>query len=197
MFTGIIRNLGTISAIVPSEKSSDITIATPLAASLQEGDSVAVNGVCLTVLHHDTTTWQARLMNETLERTMLGQLTMNSLVNLELPMRLSDRLDGHFVQGHVDGTGKILDIKKVGGDTIMTVSISSQLQPFIIPKGSISLQGVSLTVVEIKDNAFSVSLMPYTVANTAFQKNSIGDTLNIEVDMLGKYVASLLKVPSL
>ena len=189
MFTGIIRQLGIISDIKNvSSQEVLLTITSPLSSQLHEGDSVAVNGVCLTVLSFNDTSWQARLMAETLSRTNLGALTPGSTVNLEQPLQLTQLLDGHLVQGHVDGVGDVLAITAVGDDRVFTIKPPENLLPYFIPKGSVALDGVSLTIVDVMTDTFTVSMMPYTLANTHLGKTSVGYKTNIEVDMIGKYV---------
>ena len=189
MFTGIIRHVGSIASTAKEGSQAVVlTIKTPLAGQLREGDSVAVNGTCLTVLAATKKDWQARLMAETLQKTNLGNLKKGSVVNLEQPLRLNDTLDGHFVQGHVDGVGVVIGSKPVGDDRVFTIKPPSFLLPFFIPKGSVSLDGVSLTVVEVLQNSFTVSLMPYTLEQTIFSEVKTGYKINIEVDMIGKYV---------
>ncbi|MEX1112579.1 MAG: riboflavin synthase [Candidatus Andersenbacteria bacterium] len=189
MFTGIIRHMGTIEKVGDEADGAKVfTIATPLSKELHEGDSVAVNGACLTVLTATATIWQMRLMQETLAKTNLGALTVSSAVNLERPLAIGDRLDGHFVQGHVDGVCTISDIQPAGDDRVFTFTPSPSLLPYVIDKGSVALDGVSLTVVAITDGAFTVSIMPYTLEHTTFGTRAIGDSVNIEVDMIGKYV---------
>lgn len=199
MFTGIIREMGTITAIAREEARQDpfngvlLTITSSSAATLVPGDSMAVNGVCLTVLSHTNDTWQARLMAETLQRTNLGALTIGSLVNLERPLAVGQTLDGHFVQGHVDARCQVTAIASAGDDKIFTFLPPPALLPYIVPKGSVALDGVSLTVVALTDDSFTISFMPYTLEHTTFGTATEGYQANLEVDMLGKYVASLLR----
>ncbi len=192
MFTGIIRHIGTISHKEATPEGVFLTIETALSSELSEGDSVSVNGACLTVLSHTDTTWTLRLMEETLKKTALGELTEGSIVNLERPLAIGDRLDGHFVQGHVDGVAKIVDLTAAGDDSIFTIEPDKALMPYIISKGSIALDGVSLTVVDVTDTTFTVSIMPYTKEVTTFGSRSVRDAVHIEVDMVGKYVASFV-----
>lgn len=165
-----------------------LIITTPLSKQLRAGDSVAVNGVCLTVLGASSQQWRARLMAETLAKTNLGDLAVNETVNLEPPLKAGQALDGHLVQGHVDGVCEITDIEKVGDDCIFTFQPPPALLPQLITKGSVSLDGVSLTVVHVSNQDFTVSMMPYTLQMTTFGKRSIHDRVNIEVDMIGRYV---------
>lgn len=192
MFTGIIRHLGTIQNVRRDQSDYTFVIAADVAASLGEGDSIAVNGVCLTVLTATPTTWEVRLMQETLAKTNLGQLRVGSTVNLEQPLRADQRLDGHFVLGHVDGTCTVTDIVERGGDKVFTFAAPEALLPYLIPKGSVALDGVSLTIVDMLRDGFTVSYMPYTLTHTTFGTAAPGYLANIEVDVLGKYAARLL-----
>jgi riboflavin synthase len=188
MFTGIIRTIGQISNIETEKDDAVVLTITTPSSDLHEGDSVSVNGVCLTVLSNSTESWTARLMQETLNKTNLGNLTVDQPVNLELPVQASDALHGHIVQGHVDGTGKITVITPKGDDRIFEIHASPQVLKNIIQKGSIALEGVSLTVVDITEMSFTVSLMPYTLSHTTLGEKKIGDVLNIETD---KHVSAL------
>lgn len=183
MFTGIIRNLGTIQKNIHQEDGSIVlNIAAPFAKDLNEGDSVAVNGVCLTVLSHTTYTWTCRLMAETIQKTTLGFLQSGTTVNLELPTKTGDFLHGHIVQGHVDAPCNIIDIVSKGDDRVMTFQPSKELLPRMAPKGSVALDGVSLTTVDVHENSFTVSFMPYTLQHTTFGTKKVGDMVNLETD---------------
>ncbi len=183
MFTGIVRHLGTVLATVPQQDGSLLLeISAPFSASLQEGDSVAVQGACLTVLSHTDTSWTCYLMAETIKKTTLAQLAEGDNVNLETPARAGDALHGHVVQGHIDGTCTIMDIQAAGDDRVMTFRPPQELMAHIVPKGSVALDGVSLTVVDVFDDSFSVSFMPYTLSHTTFGTKRIGDAVNIETD---------------
>jgi riboflavin synthase len=198
MFTGIIRELGRISDLDRAGDGIVLTLTRPASFThLSDGDSVAVNGACLTVLSSDETTWQVRLMHETLAKTNLGMVERGATVNLERPVAAGERFDGHFVQGHVDGVAGILEIKPVGADRVLRFRPPAALMPFFVPKGSISLNGVSLTIVEVLPDSFTSSLMPYTLEHTTFGSAKVGDLVNIEVDMIAKHVAHLLKKTSL
>jgi riboflavin synthase len=164
-----------------------------LAQEVTAGDSVAVQGACLTVLTHTGQSLEFRLMDETLQRTNLGKLRIGSGVNLERPVAAGERFDGHFVMGHVDATCTVRAIQKLGGDKIFTFTLPADLSPYLIGKGSVTLDGVSLTVVKIFDGEFTVSMMPYTLEHTTFGKTAAGDAVNIEVDMIGKYVVAALR----
>lgn len=192
MFTGIIRHLGTVEHIARVQSAATLIIASNLAVELQAGDSIAVNGVCLTVLTSTAHTFTIRLMGTTLELTNLGRLAQGAAVNLELPVAAGQRFDGHFVLGHADGTTNITAIEHVGEDKIFTFKPPARLQPYVISKGSVSLDGVSLTVVETFPDTFTVSMMPYTLKNTTFGNVHKGAMVNIEVDVLGKYVERFL-----
>ncbi len=189
MFTGIIRNQGSISNI--SKEASGavlLDITSDLSANLHEGDSVSVNGVCLTVLTHTDSSWTARLMQETLNKTTLGSLKEHDLLNLELPVASGERMHGHIVQGHVDGVCKLSEITPVGDDRVYRLTVSKDILNHITPKGSIALDGISLTVVDVFEDSFTVSLMPYTLAHTTLGIRTVGDGLNIETD---KHVQAL------
>lgn len=192
MFTGIIRHLGTIAHAEGDSTERYLTIKADLARDLSPGDSVAVNGACLTVLRATETAWEARLMAETLRRTNLGNLRSGDFVNLERPLRAGQPLDGHFVLGHVDGQATVVSITPAGADRIFTFEIESSLTPYLVPKGSVALDGVSLTVVELSGHRFTVSMMPYTLEHTTFGRVGEGYRANIETDVLGKYAARLL-----
>lgn len=183
MFTGIIRHLGTVTERnQQTDGSIFLAITAPFSEDLREGDSVSVNGVCLTVLSNTNISWTCRLMAETITKTTLGLLQTGSQVNLELPTKAGDRLDGHIVQGHVDATSSITNITAHGDDRVFTLQPPQNFLSRIIPKGSVALDGVSLTVVDVTDTAFTVSLMPYTLEHTIFDSAKIGDTVNMETD---------------
>lgn len=182
--------MGEITSNKLEKKASLLTIASPLSGDVREGDSVAVNGACLTVL--ESSPIKFRLMAETLKKTNLGELRAGQPVNLERPVAAGEHFDGHFVMGHVDGVCKVVAIKKVGDDKIFMFRAPKKLLVYIIPKGSVALNGVSLTVVEIHKNEFTVSMMPYTLQHTTFGKTKIDDEINVEVDMIGKYVERYL-----
>lgn len=183
MFTGIIRHLGILST---SHKKADgsivLEITAPFSQGLHEGDSVAVNGVCLTVLSHTDTMWACRLMAETIQKTTLGSIPIQSKLNLELPAKAGDRLDGHIVQGHVDTVCTITDITPRGDDRIFTLAPPKEFLSRITQKGSIALDGVSLTIVDVTDTTFTVSLMPYTLEHTTLGTKQIGASVNMELD---------------
>ncbi|MFH1562108.1 MAG: riboflavin synthase [Nitrospirota bacterium] len=167
---------------------------------LKQGDSIAVNGVCLTVTefskhtlrHAQGDTFNVDIMPETLKLTNLSTLSIGKKVNLERAMRLGDRLGGHLVSGHIDGSGRIVKKSVEGENQILQISVPRQLSKYIVKKGSVSVEGISLTVAEIKGEEFTICLIPHTLKTTTLGKKDIGDLLNIEVDMLGKYVEKLL-----
>ena len=193
VFTGLIQSLGSVQAIERSEQGARLRIATPLAAELQTGDSVAVNGVCLTATEVGADAFAAEVMNETLARSSLGALEDGSEVNLELPLRPSDRLGGHVVQGHVDGLGRVLDVREDGFARLVEFEAPSELLRYIVHKGSVAVDGISLTVAELGNGSFVVSLIPETLQRTNLGKTVPGKRVNLEVDVLAKYVERLMR----
>ena len=198
MFTGIVEAKGSIAAIDRHPESAVITVIAPKVLSdVTPGASIAVNGVCLTVVDYTSESFRADVMLETLNRTTLGQLQPGSPVNLERAMPAHGRFGGHIVQGHIDSTGSVLEITVEEDWTTMRISIPRELSPFIVEKGSITVNGVSLTVVGVSpvtDSSpeFSVSLIPTTLAETNLGQLAIGDSVNIEVDALAKYVERIM-----
>jgi len=188
MFTGIIRHVGIVTDLSTREDGVYLTIKTDLAASVAEGDSVAVNGTCLTVLTHDASSIDFRLMQETLDKTSLGQAATGSALNLERPVAAGEHFDGHFVLGHVDGVAKVTNETEVNGDMVFTLEPPRDLMRYLVPKGSVSLDGISLTVVAVTDTDFTVSMMPYTIEHTNFKSVTTGYRANIEIDMIAKHV---------
>lgn len=194
MFTGIVEEIGTVKAVQRSGKSSLIRIeAKKVLSDIHLGDSIAVNGVCLTVTDFDGSTFQADVMNETLSRSSLGSLKTGSPVNLERAMSAEGRFGGHIVSGHIDGTGTISDIRKDGIAVWYTITASPHIMRYIIEKGSIAIDGISLTVAKVTDSSFSVSIIPHTAEQTILSQKNRGDTVNLENDMIGKYVEKLMK----
>jgi riboflavin synthase len=192
MFTGLIADLGTVAAIESDEDGTVLRISTRLAGELAEGDSVAVNGVCLTATEVGAEHFQAQAMAETLRRSSLGSLQVGSPVNLELPLRASDRLGGHIVQGHVDGTGTVLESREEGFSRVLSFQAPVELTRYLVPKGSVAVDGVSLTVSEVHDDGFCVSLIPETLQRTNLGGAHVGDRVNLEVDVLAKHVERLM-----
>ncbi|MDI6411263.1 riboflavin synthase [Streptomyces albus] len=194
MFTGIVEELGRVVAVEEHGESARLRLRGPrVTADAGHGDSIAVNGVCLTVVETGDGEFTADVMAETLNRSSLGALTVGSPVNLERPMALGGRLDGHLVQGHVDGTGTITARRDADSGTELTVALPDGLGRYLVEKGSITVDGVSLTVVEAADDRFTVSLIPTTLALTTLGTKQPGDPVNLEVDVLAKYVERLLK----
>lgn len=191
MFTGIIETLGTIQEIKKTAQNLDITIASSLTAELKIDQSVAHNGVCLTVVEIKNDLYTVTAIHETILKTNLSDWKTGDLVNLERAMKLGDRLDGHIVQGHVDQTGTCKSITSAEGSWYFTFEYDQQQRNLTIEKGSITVNGVSLTVVDSKPNEFSVAIIPYTYEHTNFKNLKIGSQVNLEFDVIGKYVARL------
>ncbi|NVK51312.1 MAG: riboflavin synthase [Flavobacteriaceae bacterium] len=191
MFTGIIETLGEVQQIRKEKDNLHLTIASDFTHELKIDQSVAHNGVCLTVVHIDAEMYTVTAIKETIDKTAISDLSVGSKVNLERAMKLGDRLDGHIVQGHVDETGKCIAIKEENGSTIYTFQYQSNNNNITIEKGSITVNGVSLTVVNSKENQFSVAIIPYTLQHTTFHLLSVGDRVNLEFDVIGKYVSRL------
>jgi riboflavin synthase len=197
MFTGLIESVGEIAELKPTASGVRVRLATQLAGELAAGDSLAVNGVCLTVVTADAGGVNADLSPETARVSSLGSLKRGALVNLERPMRADARLGGHFVQGHVDATGVIEDLRDEGAHHWMTVKYPSSLAPYIVRKGSIAVDGISLTVAGVDDKHFDVQIIPYTWAQTNLRGARLHDIVNIECDILGKYVARYVEAAGL
>lgn len=194
MFTGIIEEVGTVSRVQHSGSASFIEIqAKKVLEDVHLGDSIAVNGVCLTVTHFGGGVFRADVMNETLSRSSLGSLTNGSPVNLERAMAANGRFGGHIVSGHIDGTGIITDIKNDGIAVWYTVSAAPELLRYIVEKCSIAIDGISLTVAKVTDTSFSVSIIPHTAAQTILSTKKTGDTVNLENDIIAKYAEKLMK----
>jgi riboflavin synthase len=191
MFTGIIENLATINKLVKEGSNLHITVQSSITNELKIDQSVAHNGVCLTVVNIEEDTYTVTAIQETLDKTNIGSLTSNQLVNIERGMKLSDRLDGHIVQGHVDQTANCISILEENGSWVFTFEYDKNLNNITIEKGSITVNGVSLTVVNSKLNQFSVAIIPYTYNNTTFKTLKVGDKANLEFDVIGKYVKRL------
>ena len=193
MFTGIIEEIGMVVAISKGAKSSKLTIkGNVIFEDMHIGDSIAVNGVCLTVTAKTGNTFTADVMAETLRRSSLGNLNIGSYVNLERAMAANGRFGGHIVSGHIDGTGVIESFVKEDNAVWVTVKTPAKLLKYIIEKGSIAIDGISLTVAYVDDRCFKVSLIPHTGANTTLLDKRVGDIVNLENDVVGKYVEKLL-----
>ena len=198
MFTGIVEELGTVKKIKKGANSAVFTIrAEKILDDLKTGDSVAVNGICLTVTACLEDGFTADVMHETLRRTNLGELKSGSKVNLERAMAANGRFGGHIVAGHVDGTGTISSMKKDDNAVWITIDTSAAILKYIISKGSITIDGVSLTVAKVDNKSFAVSVIPHTGQNTTLLDKKPGDTVNLENDMVGKYVEKLLQYGSI
>jgi riboflavin synthase len=212
VFTGLIADLGTVAALARDEQGATLRIATSLAGELREGDSIAVNGVCLTATAVDGEGFGAQAMTETLRRSALGALEVGAPVNLELALRADGRLGGHIVQGHVDGTGTITEIAEEGFARVLSIEIDAgaagdgdadgepalarcepALARYLVEKGSIAIDGVSLTVGALRDGGFNVSLIPETLARTTFGMARVGQRVNLEADILAKHVERLME----
>jgi riboflavin synthase len=189
VFTGLVQDLGTVTAVDGSGDGTRLTVATGL--ELADGDSVAVNGVCLTATGVANGGFGADVMNETLRRSSLARLEAGSKVNLELPLRAADRLGGHFVQGHVDGVGGIWDMRDEGFSRVVTIGVPAELMRYVVEKGSIAVDGVSLTVSALGDDWLQVSLIPETLERTILGDVGVGQAVNLEVDVLAKYIERL------
>ncbi len=196
MFTGIVEELGHVVSLAHGPDSAVVRIRGPLVtADAAPGASIAVNGICLTVVELDADSFCVDVMAETLRRTCLGELTPGSPVNLERALAVGDRLGGHIVQGHVDGTGTILARQPGDRWEVVTISLPGELARYVVEKGSITVDGVSLTIAGLDDASFQVSLIPTTLALTTLGTKQVGDLVNLEVDVLAKYVERLLGEP--
>lgn len=191
MFTGIIETLGKVTNIVTDKDNLHITIESEITHELKIDQSVAHNGVCLTVVAIDNNQYTVTAVKETLDKTNIGDLTIDAIVNLERAMKLGERLDGHIVQGHVDQTAICTIIKETEGSWLFTFEYDPRLNNVTIEKGSITVNGVSLTVVNSQKNSFSVAIIPYTYEHTNFKSFKVGTTANLEFDVIGKYVKRL------
>ncbi|GAB1857822.1 riboflavin synthase [Flavobacteriaceae bacterium MHTCC 0001] len=192
MFTGIIESLGTVTRLDKNNRNLDISIKSNITNELKIDQSIAHNGVCLTVVNIDNDEYTVTAIKETLDKTNLGDLKIGDIVNLERAMKLGDRLDGHIVQGHVDQTGICTSIKNENGSWVFTFEYDNSLNNITIEKGSITVNGTSLTVVNSGINKFSVAIIPYTYEHTNFKNFKEGTIINLEFDVLGKYVSKLM-----
>ncbi|MGZ4173372.1 MAG: riboflavin synthase [Solirubrobacteraceae bacterium] len=193
MFTGIVQSLGTVAALERSPDGVGLRVRTPLARELSEGDSIAVNGVCLTATAIEDGSFAAAVMNETLSNTSLASAGDGTEVNLELPLRAADRLGGHVVQGHVDGVGTVAAVAEDGFARRIEISAPEEVLRYVVQKGSIAVDGVSLTVAELGARSFTVSLIPETLQRTNLGSARQGTLVNLEVDVLAKYVERLMR----
>lgn len=189
MFTGIVEEVGVVAKI----SDNGMTVrATKVTEDLKLGDSIAVNGTCLTAVSFDRTEFSVDLSPETMRRTSLGQLSVGGPVNLERALLASDRMGGHIVQGHVDGTGRVMSTKRDRDSTIFRIRVPKRLNRYIVEKGFVAVDGISLTVVKRGVSSFTLAVIPYTLNNTNLPSLSVGDRVNLEADILAKYVESLL-----
>ena len=190
MFTGIVEEVGTVAEI----SNNGMTVrAEKVLSDLKLGDSIAVNGACLTAVSIEDSRFSVDLSPETMRRTSLGALSAGGVVNLERALSASDRMGGHIVQGHVDGTGRVTSTKEDGDSVIYRVRAPSRMMPYIVEKGFIAVDGISLTVVKVGTSSFTLAVIPYTLRNTNLQTLSVGTRVNLEADILAKYVENLLK----
>ena len=189
MFTGIIESLGKITNVKADRGNIDFTIESEISKELKIDQSVSHNGVCLTVTEKSDNTHTVTAVKETLEKSSLKNFLVDDLINLERAMKLGERLDGHLVQGHVDGVAKCMSVYVNDGSWIYQFEFDIKNEMLLIEKGSICINGVSLTVFDIVKNTFKVTIIPYTYENTSFKKLKEGDMVNIEFDMIGKYLA--------
>jgi riboflavin synthase len=198
MFTGLVEAVGTVVTLENRGEQARLTLDLPFAAALKLGDSVAINGCCLTVADLTEKAVSFDLLTQTLKITSLGQLTMGSTVNLERAMMVGDRFGGHFVQGHVDATGKITRLEASGQDHIVAVSLPPEIHDLCVDKGSLAIDGVSLTIAELTPSEAVFWITPHTWDNTHLHAARIGQAVNLEADMLAKYVAKLVsaRLPS-
>ena len=193
MFTGIVEEMGTIAGIQKGAKSAVLTIqAEKVFSDIHIGDSIALNGVCLTVTSFSGNTYTADVMNETLRRSSLGSLTIGSKVNLERAMAANGRFGGHIVSGHIDGTGTITKVEEDDNAIWYTIAAEENLMKYIVEKGSIAIDGISLTVAKRSDMDFAISMIPHTAKETVLSQKKPGDIVNLENDIVGKYIEQLM-----
>lgn len=194
MFTGIIENRGKVKDIRRKQNGVNLSIQTQRRdTTFKLGGSIAINGVCLTITDFSVDTFIVDVVKDTLTRTNLSMVRKNDSVNIELPLKVGDRLEGHILEGHIDGTGRIISIIKSGMQTMVKIKIPDEVIRYVIKNGSIGIDGVSLTVKDIKGIILSVTLIPFTVEQTNFKQRKVGDRVNIEVDRMGKYIEKYLK----
>jgi riboflavin synthase len=196
MFTGIIEEVGRVAGIVNRAGKRRLTVsASQVTGELKTGDSIAVSGVCLTAVEITPKTFAADLAEETWKRTSFSRIKKGALVNLELPMRLNERLGGHIVQGHVDGTGKLVALDQIGGgdDFWLQIEIPPELARYVIFKGSLSIEGISLTVAKIEGTRVGAAIIPHTVKMTNLKSLKAGDPVNLEVDLVAKYIEKMIR----
>jgi riboflavin synthase len=194
MFTGIVEGIGTVTEVQRRGDLLSLSIATPPSLTdMAVSDSICVNGACLTVTACWEGGFQVEISPETLQRTTMGSLRPSDEVNLERALKMSDRLGGHLVTGHVDATGSVVEVARGAGSFVMTIRVPRDVAPYLVEKGSVAVEGVSLTVSGVRGDEFAVAIIPYTVDHTTLGKKRIGDGVNIEVDIIGKYVKRFLE----
>ncbi|MFN0276948.1 MAG: riboflavin synthase [Chitinophagales bacterium] len=192
MFTGIIEALGTIVLLQKENTNLHLTVQCSFTSELKIDQSISHNGVCLTVVAINGDTYRVTAVLETLQKSNLGKLNPGDKINLERSMKLGDRLDGHLVQGHIDTTALLSEVKNENGSYLLTFSFEKKFSKYIIQKGSICINGISLTVMQLEENCFSVIIIPYTWQNTNLKNLHVGETVNIEFDIIGKYVEKMM-----
>jgi riboflavin synthase len=197
MFTGVIEAVGTVAEVVAAQSGFRLRIATPLSRELAPGASIAVNGVCLTIVSADANGFATDVSPETAKVTGLGRLAPGSVVNLERALRADTRIDGHFVLGHVDGTGTIETLRPDGESYWLGVRFPTSLSPYLVRKGSVAVDGISLTVAALGEHQFDVQIIPFTWDHTNLRAAREGDTVNLECDILGKYVVRVAELSGL
>ena len=194
MFTGLIEDVGKIAALRIESDAAVLTVATKLPVGrMAHGASIAVNGACLTVVRKTAKSFTVDVSSETLQRTSLQELALGSPVNLERPMRLTDRLGGHLVTGHVDGIAKIVAMSTEGEFTIISFAVPAPMTPLLVRKGSVAVDGISLTINDVRRGRFSVAIIPYTLQHTNLRARRVGDKVNVETDLIGKYVRHFVR----
>jgi len=193
MFSGIIQDLGQVLSIDKKDGGSIFTIKTSFDSGMSLGDSISVNGVCLTIADLSKNKLLINIVDETLSKSSLSDLVVNSFVNLEKSLRYNEKISGHLVQGHVEGTGEIIEIKRIGTEEVrFSIKLDPQLVNYCIYKGSISIDGISLTIATLKENIIEIAIIPHTFKNTNLSFKKVGDIVNIETDMIAKYVENML-----
>lgn len=193
MFTGIIKSIGKVQQIKQLDGGREITIASDFANEVSVDQSISINGVCHTVTAGNSDAFSVQSVEETLRKTNIGELTKGELVNLERSLRADQLMDGHIVQGHVDTTGTIINIEKEGSDRLFTIEYPEKFTNLIVGRGSVTIDGISLTIANEENNRFSIAIIPYTYEHTNLKTKEVGDTINLEFDVLGKYVVKYLE----
>ncbi len=192
MFTGIIKDTGKVAGIKRKSRSMEIAIKSNL--KLSEGDSVSMNGICLTVKTKNGNRLIFDISDETLQRSNIDKIRIGNIVNLEPAITTNDMLSGHIVQGHIDGTGKIKAIKKTGDNIYFKIALPENIMTYIVEKGSIAVDGISLTIASIENDGVGIAVIPYTIENTNLKYRNKGDVVNIETDIIGKYIKKFMEV---